>query len=358
MGLLDNMHATRRPQSRIAGLGSFLPERVVCNAELSSLVICPDEALRQSLPRYIEALTGIRNRRWANRNESPSLLAAKAGQAALDASGLAKADIDTLIFAATDTDHIEPATANVVQDHLGMGAVNAFDVKCACNSVLQAMLVMDSLIATGACRKGLIVSGEIGSHWANLNIRDRKDLDVKLGGLTLGDGGAAIVLERSDDERGLLEFNLRSLPDSWRFCHIPHNTDWRNRPEESIMGWFYLDLASLAKMVKEYVPSYCREYAAYRKSQFGEACFADKMHYLIPHQISERLIRLLCSETRIPMARTAVTADRYGNTGATSIPIALDEAISQGQISHGSGQEIILFGAASGFAIGHVRVRM
>ena len=111
-------------------------------------------------------------------------------------------------------------------------------------------------------------------------------------------------------------------------------------------------------MVKEYVPSYCREYAAYREGNFGEDSFADKMHYLIPHQISERLIRLLCTEARIPMARAAVTADKYGNTGATSIPIALDEAISQGQISHGSGQEIVLFGAASGFAIGHVRVRM
>lgn len=358
MDLLGNMVTTRRPRSRIRGIGTFLPKRVVDNVEIASLLVCSDDGLRESLPRYIETLTGIRSRRWADRGESPSVLASRAAQLALDSSRLVPSDIDTLIFAATDLDHIEPATATVVQDHLGLGPINSFDVKCACNSVLQAMLVMDSLIAAGACRKGLIVSGEIGSYWASLDIQNRAELDAKLGGLTLGDGGAAIVLERSDDERGLLEFNLSTLPDSWRFCHVPHDTEWRTRPEGSIMGWFYLDLASLAKVVKQYVPAYCREYAAYRQREFGETHFADKMHYLIPHQISERLIRLLCSETKIPLDRTAVTADKYGNTGAASIPIALDEAISQKRICPGLGQEMILFGAASGFSIGHVRLRM
>jgi acyl-CoA:acyl-CoA alkyltransferase len=358
MMLLDNMHVVRRPRSRIRGVGVHLPERVVDNAEISSLVVCPDEELKQSLPRFIESLTGIHTRRWADADQSPSLLAARAAEAALDIAGLAGSDIDTLIFAATDLDQIEPATANVVQDRLGLGAVNSFDVKCACNSVLQAMFVMDSLIASGACRKGLVVCGEMGSHWVNLEVRDRQDLAFKLGGLTLGDGGAAIVMEPSDDERGMLEFNLSSLPASWQFCHVPHDVDWRARPDRSIMGWFYLDLASLAQMVQTHVPAYCRQYADYRGRQHGEANFADSMHHLIPHQISERLIRMLCTETKIPMERTAVTADRYGNTAAASIPIAMGEAIGAGRIAYGSGQEIILFGAASGFSIGHVRVRM
>jgi acyl-CoA:acyl-CoA alkyltransferase len=358
MGLLDNIHATRRPRSRIRGIGTFLPKRTVDNAELSSMLTCSDDELRGSLPRYIEALTGIRSRRWSDRGESPSILAAKAAQAAFEASALLPGEIDTLIFAATDLDQIEPATATIVQDHLGLGCVNSFDVKCACNSVLQAMFVMDSLIASGACRKGLIVCGETGSQWATLEIQTRKELYTKLGGLTLGDGGAAMILEPADDERGLLEFNLTTLPNSWRFCHVPHNTEWRTRSDRSIMGWFYLDLNSLAKMVREHVPVYCSEYAAYRGREFGETCFTDALHYLIPHQISERLIRLLCSETQIPYDRTAMTADRYGNTGAASIPIAMHEAIGQKRISPGSGQEVLLFGAASGFSVGHVRLRM
>lgn len=358
MGLLDNLVVAPRPRSRICGLGAYLPDRAVDNAELGSMVTCPDRELQQSLPRYIESLTGIRVRRWSNHKEPPSLLAARAAQAAFQTSGAGPGDIDTLIFAATDTDQLEPATATIVQDHLGLGAVNAFDIKCACNSVLQAMFVMDALIATGACRKGLIVCGEAGSQWASLDIRDRADLAAKLGGLTLGDGGAAMLMEPSDDERGLLEFNLTTLPDCWRFCHIPHDTDWRSRSDRSIMGWFYLDLSSLAKVVREHVPSYCAEYAEYRRREFGETRFIETMHYLIPHQISERLIRMLCAATQMPFDRTAVTADRYGNTGAASIPIALHEAINDGQIVPGSGQEVGLFGAASGFSIGHVRLRM
>ena len=352
------MHAVAQPRSRLCGLGAYLPQRVVDNAEISSLVVCPDEKLKASLPRYIESLTGIRTRRWADSSQSPSVLAAEAGRAALDSAGLAASEIDTLIFAATDLDQIEPATANMVQEHLGLGAVNSFDIKCACNSVLQAMFTMDSLIASGACRKGLIVSGETGSHWANLGIAGRDDLAFKLAGLTLGDGGAAVVMEASEDERGMLEFNLRSLPASWRLCHIPHDTEWRTRPGRSIMGWFYLDLASLSRMVNTHVPAYCRQYAAYRGRRHGEDQFADSMHHLIPHQISERWIRMLCSETKVPLERTAVTADRYGNTGAASIPIAMDEAVRAGQIAFGAGQEVVLFGAASGFSIGHVRLRM
>ncbi len=282
MGLLNNLLVRQRPRSRLRGIGTFLPDRVVDNAELSALITCADDELRAALPRYIESLTGIQTRRWTDRTESPSRLAARAAQAAFDAAGLQGSDIDTLIFAATDLDHLEPATATIVQEHLGLGCVNSFDVKCACNSVLQAMFVMDALIAAGACRRGLIVCGEAGSQWANLEIRSREELLTKLGGLTLGDGGAAVILEAADDERGLLEFNLTTLPNSWRHCHVPHDIEWRTREERSVMGWFYLDLNSLAQVVREQVPVYCDEYAAYRRARFGEVSFIDTVHYLVP----------------------------------------------------------------------------
>ncbi len=358
MGLLNNILVAQRPRSRIRGIGTFLPERVVDNAELCTLITCADDQLRETLPRYIEALTGIQSRRWTDPAVAPSMLAAQAARVAFERAELTPGDIDTLIFAATDLDHIEPATATVVQEHLGLGCVNSFDVKCACNSVLQAMFLLDAMIAAGACRKGLIVCGEAGSQWANLEIDSREELQTKLGGLTLGDGGAAIIMEAADDERGLLEFNLTTLPNSWRYCHAPHDIEWRSRSERSIMGWFYLDLNALARMVREQVPAYCDEYTAYRLEEFGEASFIDNVHYLVPHQISERLIRLLSATTRMPYERIAITADRYGNTAAASIPIAMDEAIRCKSIVPGSGQEVLLFGAASGFSIGHVRIRI
>lgn len=356
--LLDRMFYTGRPRSRIRSVGACLPDRIVDNAEVAALVNCPDAHLKESLPRFIEGMTGIRTRRWADRSEPPSVLACKAARMAIRAAGMCLRDIDTLIFAATDGDQLEPSTASIVQERLGLRAVNSFNVKSACNSVLQAMFVLDSLIAGGACRNGLIVSGETGSHWISKDIRDRADLKAKLAGLTLGDGGAAVLMERSDDERGLLEFNLTTLADHWKLCRVPNDLEWRTRPNASVMGWFYLDLMALAEVVQKYVPAYYGEYATYRESVFDEACFTDHLHYLIPHQISERLIRLMCNETGMPLERTAITAQKYGNTGAMFIPIAFDEAIQQNRISLGSGEEVFLFGAASGFSIGHVRVRL
>ncbi len=356
--LVANMLIKKKPQARIRSIGAYLPHRVVHNSEVGSLIRTSDGELKNLIPRYLETLTGIETRRWADRCESTSSMAYEAAKAALDRAELAPGEIDTLIFAATDTDFIEPATASLVQEKLGIRAVNSFDIKNTCNSVLQALSVVNALIANGACRKGLIVSGEMGSRWINFDIQNKRELHDKFGALTLGDGGAALVVERADDERGFLEFNLTSFAESWRFCHIPHDPDWWKKRDRSIMGWFYLDMHGLASLVKRHVPAYFREYAAYRKDAFGEERFVDHLRCVVPHQISRRFIEMVCQTTRMPLDKTVVTAHRYGNTGATSIPIALNDAVESGKLRLGSGDEIVFFGAASGFSIGHVRLRI
>ncbi len=356
--MLENIYSSNGITSRIRSLGVYLPTRIVDNEEISTMINNSNRSFRSSVVRYLDSLTGIQTRRWADYYDSPSSLAVNAAQIAIENSGLKPNQIDTLIFASTDTDLLEPATANVIQNKIGVKALNSFDVKNACNSFLQAMFILNALIVSGACKYGLIVSGEIGSHVISFDIKNKHELNIKLGGLTLGDGGAALIMERSDNCLGIQEVNLINLSDFWECCHVPHDVNWRSRKRRSIHGWFYLDMTALAKVVKKYIPEYFRQYASYRFKKFQEESFLQSVDLIIPHQISKKFIELMCSETNIPIDKTIVTAHRFGNTASTSIPIALDFAMKSKQLSLGSGFEVILFGAASGFSLGHARIKL
>ena len=243
---LERMQVYNTPVSQIKSLGVYLPERIIDNEELAGMIDGPN-TLKNNLPKLIERVTGIKTRRYAKEGTSPSELAVEAAWQALEKANLSINDIDTLIFAATDTDVIEPATANIVQAKMGISRINAFDVKNACNSVLQALNLANSLIASGAAQRVLIVSGEVGSYTVNHKISNKEELRTKLGGLTLGDGGAAIIVEQSDGKLGFLEFNLMSMGEYWHLCHIPEHTDWRHRTEAISNYRFYLDLPELGK---------------------------------------------------------------------------------------------------------------
>jgi 3-oxoacyl-(acyl-carrier-protein) synthase III len=345
------------PNARIAAIGVEIPANAVSNEALAQQVQAPEE-LRNKLPGLIYRTTGIEYRTYAPAHTTPSELAVSAVSDMLARTDTDLAEVDTLIFASTDMDMMEPATANILQRQLGLQMVNAFDVSNACNSFLQAMNVGNSLIATGAARKVLICSGEMGSAVANKELADVDELRVKLGGLTIGDAGAAMLLEPSTDARGLLEINLLSLGEHWQLCHVPERVDWR-RHGGAVNPWFYLDMPELAKVARHYTVQYMKAYDDVRAVAADTRVLSDTFDFFIPHQISRRMIEQVCLES-LGMApeKVVITAHRYGNTASTAIPLALRWLIDQGQLELGSGQECFLYGAASGFGIGHIRVRV
>ena len=240
-------------------------------------------ALKKRLAELIERVTGVRTRRMADRSTAPSDLALVAAREALDAAGLGADDIDTLIFASTDTDVLEPATANILQQKLGIERVNAFDVRNACNGILQAINVANGLIAAGGARRVLIAGAEIGTYWACRSLVDSEDLRVKLGGLTLGDAGAAVVVEPADGPSGILEVNLLSLGGCWEMCHVPEDADWRKNGR-GIHGWFYLNMAELVDSARPSTIQYFSEYVRYRREALGEDQPTGSLAQVIPHQ--------------------------------------------------------------------------
>ena len=347
-----------KPISRIVSIGVALPERVVDNEEIAGMVEAPP-FLKRHLATLIYRVTGNKTRRYAEPGTPPSELAVKAVNQALERAHLEIGSIDTLIFASTDMDTLEPATANIVQHKLGVPLLNSFDVTNACNSFLQAMNVANGLIASGGARRVLICSGEIGSYVCNRRVENMKDLDIKLGGLTLGDAGAAMILEPADGDSGLLEINLNSLGEYWELCHVPETTDWRQREGGIIHGWFYLKMSALAEVAREVTKKYFQEYRKFRQENFNEKDFFEHIDRVVPHQISRRFIEVIAKSISLKtMDRVVVTADIYGNTASTAIPLAMNLMMEQGLSVIGSGEEVLLYGAASGFGIGHLRVRM
>ena len=346
------------PASKIVSIGVEIPDNYVDNHALVEMLNAP-ASVKKLLPSVIRRATKCKTRVYSKPGTSPSDLAIAAAEKAFESCDIDPADIDTLLFASTDMDTLEPATANIVQKKMGLNITNAFDVRNACNSFLQAMNVANSFIITGAAQKVLIVSGEVGSYVVNREINSIRDLETKMGGLTLGDAGAAMIMTRSDGTSGLLEINLLSLGEYWEMCHVPETTDWRkNGNGKGIHGWFYLDMPKLAKVARAETECYFRQYQQIRKIFHGEEEIFDNLDMLIPHQISRRFIENIASALNYDLEKIHIIADILGNTASTSIPLVLNALIEDGSLAFGSGKEAFLYGAASGFGIGHLRIRL
>jgi len=350
------MQSYEQPVARVVDIGVHIPERVVSNQDLAEIVNAP-ALLKKALPSIISRSTGNVNRVYAPDGAIPSDLAVAAIDDLIQRTGLVLSEVDTLIFSSTDMDMMEPATANIIQERIGLKLVNAFDVSNPCNSFLQAMNIANSLIATGAARKVLICSGELGSVVCNRNIADVRELRVKMGGLTLGDAGAAMLMEASNETSGISEINLMSLGEHWKLCHVPELQNWRENGG-AINPWFYLDMPGLAKIARSYSIRYFKEYEEIRRGPYNEAHFTETLAHFIPHQISRKLIEEICfAEMNMEPEKVVITADLYGNTASTAIPLAMRWLIDRGSLVLGSGDECFLYGAASGFGMGHIRIR-
>jgi 3-oxoacyl-[acyl-carrier-protein] synthase-3 len=315
--------------SRIAGTGSYLPEKILTNHDLERMVDTSDE--------WIRTRTGIVERRIAADNQMASDLALNASREAMEAGGVTAADIDLIIVATTTPDVIFPSTACILQDKLGVGDCPVFDVQAVCSGFVYALATADMFIRTGKCRTALVVGTEIYSRI--LDWTDRSTC------VLFGDGAGAVLLTRSD-QPGILSSHLHADGSHSKILAVPGSIcggKVQGTPFVMMEGNTVFKFA--VKVLEEVVHEALTE----NNLQISD------IDWLIPHQANIRIILSTAKKLGIPMEKVVVTLDRQGNTSAASIPLALDAAVRDGRIK--SGQHVLLEGVGGGFTWGSVLIR-
>ena len=326
----------RKPIARIAGLGAAAPTTIVTNADLEKTLDTTDQ--------WIVERTGIRERRRLQPGESLSDLFVEASQIALSRAGLEISAIDTIICGTCTPDRRLPSAACDVQGKLGGGTAAAFDVVAACPGWLYALTVAEGLIASGASHRVLAMGGD--RVWSNVDPEDRNTA------VLFGDGAGAAVLVPAVDERGILSTSLGADGTLADLLYIPAGGS-TEPPSEAVLR----DKRLFVKMSgREVFKVAVRRMAQSCHLALGKAGIrpAD-VDLLVPHQANLRIINATAGEAGIPLEKLMINVDRYGNTSAGTIPLALAEAEQTGRLKPGMVVLLVSFGA--GFTWGAVVVR-
>ena len=320
-------------RSVVQGCGSYLPERVVTNEELSRTVETTDEWIQQS--------TGIRQRHIAAEGEFTSHLALKATQRALEHAGLTGSDLDLIVLATATPDETFPATATRVQAELGMRGGAAFDVQAVCAGFVYAVSVADSLIKNGLASTALVIGAETFSR-----ILDWEDRGTCV---LFGDGAGAIVLKGEQGtgtsaDRGILANALHSDGRQHDILYVdggPSSTRTTGFLRMEGKEVFKHAVVNMAAVVGEVLHKAGLE--------------PKDIDWLVPHQANKRIIDGTGRKLGLPPERVVVTVDRHANTSAASIPLALDVAVKDGRIK--KGDLLLMEGIGGGLAWGASLVR-
>ncbi len=335
---------TRR--AAFVGIGHVLPERSVTSTELEDRVRMgiDDRLMRAGV---IESLSGVRERRHAPEGTTSSDLAAQAALRALDDAGLTPSDIDMLIFAAASHDISEPATANILQVKTGCFNASVVDVKNACNSFVNALDIAASAIETGRATRVLIGTGEVLSIFIDYDIKGVRDLRTKFAGLTLGDAGAAAVLETVESgDRGVYAGKFMSDGTHWELSTILSGGTLMGR--DASRSFFECRSTELQDLAVATVPPVIKD------ALFSVGWTVDDLDLVVPHQVSRSVIERIVDTFAFPIERCMITVDRFGNTAAASIPLALSTAKDEGRLA--KGDKVLLVGGAAGWSAGVVPI--
>ncbi|HEY5613013.1 MAG TPA: beta-ketoacyl-ACP synthase III [Lysobacter sp.] len=319
--------------SRIAGTGSYLPEKVLTNADLTEFVDTSDE--------WIVARTGIRERHVAAEGETTSDLAYHASVRAMEAAGVTAQDIDLIVLGTTTPDLIFPSTACLLQHRLGANGCPAFDVNAACSGFIYALTVADKFIRSGAARTVLVVGAETLTRMLDWSDRGTCVL--------FGDGAGAVVL-KADSEAGILSTHLHADGGKKELLWNPVGVSVGFKPGEHNAGVKVLMTGNdVFKHAVKALDSVVEEAL--------EANGLDRhdIDWLIPHQANLRIIEATAKRLDMPMERVIVTVDKHGNTSSGSVPLALDEAVRSGKVQRG--QLVLLEAFGGGFTWGSALLR-
>jgi len=322
----------------IVGTGSYVPDRVLTNADLEKMVDTTDE--------WITTRTGIRERRIAGHHEAATELAIRAAIAAIGDARLTAADIDLLVLATITPDMPMPSSACIAQRKLSLPAHTVcFDVNAACSGFLYALEVARAMMVAGRHRHALVIGAEKLSSFVDW--RDRTTC------VLFGDAAGAVVLGRgSDPRRGILGCNLGADGGDPALLSIPGGGSLNPPSAHSIEHRQHF-LKMKGREVYKFAVRAMAESA--REILEQHALTTDQIACVISHQANRRIIEALSDDLGIPMDRFVINLDRYGNTSAASIPLALDEARRAGRIQTGEVALLLAFGA--GLTYGSALIR-
>lgn len=321
----------------IAGTGSYVPETILTNDELAKRVDTSDE--------WIFSRTGIRERRIAAEGEFTSHMASNAARRALEQAGMEASEIQLIIVATITPDTFTPATACYVQQQLGASKAVAFDISAACSGFLYAMKLSKRMIADGGFENALIIGAEKLSAFVNWEDRTTCVL--------FGDGAGAAVLRRAAPEEGsILATEMGTDGNLTHLLNIPGGGSACPITESNVND----HLATLSMQGKEVF-----KHAVNRMKESAETVIkragleAADIACVIPHQANLRIIDAIAERLSVPEGRVFVNLDKYGNTSAAAVAIALDEANRSGAFKRGDNIVMVVFGAGLTWAAAAVR---
>ena len=303
-------------RAKIIATGSYVPEKILRNDDLEKLVDTSDE--------WIVERTGIRERRIANEKQAASDLACEASKAALKSAGLKAKDIDLIIVASVSGDMPLPATACFLQDKLDAKRAAAFDVNAACSGFIYALSVADAFIRSGTHRKILVVGAEVLSKFT--------DWEDRTTCVLFGDGAGAVILDAAEGDRGILSVKIHSDGSMWDLLHAPGGGSRTPASKETVrkrMHFIKMKGNETFKVAVRTLESLVVETLKEHKLKSSD------LSLLIPHQANLRIIQATAQRLHLPMEKVVVNLDRFGNTSAASIPIALDETVRSGRVRNG-----------------------
>ncbi|NUS60037.1 MAG: ketoacyl-ACP synthase III [Lysobacter sp.] len=324
---------TQQVFARIAGTGSYLPEKVLTNDDLAKMVDTSDE--------WIASRTGIRERHVAADGETTGDLAYHAAVRALEAAGVDAKDLDLIVLGTTTPDLVFPSTACLVQHRLGAHGCPAFDVNAACSGFVYALTVADKFIRSGAAKTALVIGSETLTRMVDWSDRTTAVL--------FGDGAGAVVL-KADTDTGILSTHMHADGSKKELLWNPVGVSVGFKENEPNAGVrinmsgndvFKHAVKALDSVVEETL----------------EANGLDRhdIDWLIPHQANLRIIEATAKRLDMPMERVVVTVDKHGNTSSGSVPLALDAAVRSGKVQRG--QLLLLEAFGGGFTWGSALIR-
>ncbi|MBM4146033.1 MAG: ketoacyl-ACP synthase III [Nitrospira sp.] len=303
-------------RSRIISTGSYLPEKVLSNSEMEKMLDTSDE--------WITERTGIKERRIADNTQAASDLAFEASKIALERAGLGPEDIDLIIVATITGDMPFPSTACFLQDKLGATNAAGFDINAACSGFLYSLYIADSFIKSGMHRRILVAGTEALSKIT--------DWDDRTTCVLFGDGAGAVIVEPSNDDSGILSIHINSDGKMWDLIHVPGGGSRNPASQSSIEQRLHYIKMKGNETFKVAVRTL--EDIALKTLQENNID-PSGLSLLIPHQANLRIIQATADRLKVPMDKVIINLDKYGNTSAASIPIALDEALQSGRIKEG-----------------------
>jgi acyl-CoA:acyl-CoA alkyltransferase len=325
----------KRPTSRISAIAGYAPQRIVANREIENMVNHKENLIG---PGSIERLFGVKERRYARSGEQVSDLAVEAAQQIL--SRIDPSGVDCLIFAAASSDLIEPATANIIQSKLGLTCA-AFDIKNACNSFVTALHVANAFIVSGNYKKILLVNGEILSHAIKFNLDGKEELATRLAALSLGDAGAAALIESPVDESGIYAQKMISYGQYWNLCVILGGGSMH--PHDESKTYFE---GKTSEMLHVFIEN---------KGRIAEKCLEETgwkledIDHFFMHHVSRKTFEIVAGGLGISPDKFYNVIQDHGNIAAASIPYAMSDASKNKVLK--KGDKIMLIGLASGISI-------